>query len=268
MQDVLGSHFSQMSDEQIKAQQASANQASSESRAQKIGVPGKYLMKVKTTIFKAKESGDVVVMPRVEGSDKGTVSLVVGLEVVDGTQNVPEGSYISAYIILLTAPSASAEKALQTYNFSKPRLCALTGLKDVIIDKDWITDHFLIDYVEDAPGKFTVTRDHKMKSTVYVTVEIDTYNNKETLKVKDIQLAKATDKSIEFDIGPVQDTTSVSAPSASSAPVSAGDQAIANGGFPASKGPSQTPTIDLTKSDSEFNPAAAANSAVNSYEDA
>jgi hypothetical protein len=251
--EELGTYFESANEDQIKAQQAGATSASSESRSQKIAIPGKYLMRAKTTIFRTKDN-DLVRMPRAETSDKGSVSLVVNLEVVDGTENTPAGSYISTYVTMLAAPGATQEKIENTYKFSKPILCALLGVKEIKIEKDWLAEHLLFEYTEDSPGKFNITRDHKMGQVVMATVEFQVYNGKERLRVSQIVPSRPGDKSTEFAVEAPKQQDAPPAQSASGAPVTSAPQETA---APAD--------VSLEKSDESFDPSAAANSATDDY---
>jgi len=252
MAEGLGEYFEKASGEQIADQQKKSSSASHVSRNQKVNCPGKYLMKAKTTIFRTKEA-ELVCMPRSEMSNKGSLSLVVNLEVVEGTPNTDVGSYISSYIVLLPSPDSTPEKIENTYKYSKPVLCALLGTKEITISQDWLREHFLFDYTEDSPGKFTITRDHKMTQVVMVTVEYQVYNGKESLKVTQIAAARHGDHSVEFKIDEATNAAaSKPVQSASASPVSMATPAAGR-------------NVSLDKSDAAFDPSAAANSAVDEY---
>jgi len=260
MSEGLGEYFESASEEEIQKQQAGASSASSQARAQKVGVPGKYLMRAKTTIFKTTD-GDLVRMPRADTSEKGSVSLVVNLEVVEGTENTPEHSYISTYITMLPAPGATQEKVDNTYKYSKPILCALLGVKEIKVEKEWMTEHFLFDFTEDTPGKFNITREHKMSQVVMATVEYQVYNGKEHLRISQVMPARPGDKSVEFNVPEAGAQQAPAAQSASNAPVSTEASA------PATESTTAPAAADVSidKSDESFDPNAAAGSAVDDY---
>jgi hypothetical protein len=233
-----------MSDDVAGVMAKAMDSASAEGLGKKIEVPGKYVMRVRTAVYRNKEK-EVVTSPSIIRSDKGHSSLVISLEVVDGTPNVPAGSYGTMYVILLPAPNSPIEKMAKTFSYTKPRLCALLGTKEIKLEKPWLREHLTIDYIEEN-GNFVVTRDHKMKELVYATAEISLDDNVEVVRITDFVPAKAGDKSIEMPVAPIEPHTQ-----AGYVPVSASGNTEAR---PAATEPA-------------FNPAAAASAAVESYED-
>lgn len=208
--------------------------ASDDLQAQPVKFPGKYRCKSVTKVFRMNGKdgvpGEVVVYPKVYKTDKGNLSLVASLEVLDGTPQVPKGSYITARIILVPKPGTEQKKVDNTIRFTKPKLVAMTGQRGFIFNYEWMMENLTIDFKEEN-GKFVITREHKMNGEVMVGAELGEYNGKAVINCGNIEPAGPADKSVTIAVvtenaaAPGGDGFSVNAP-VSAAAVSMANQVM------------------------------------------
>jgi len=166
----------QSEEDKAKAQKATDASSSTQSSL-RVGVSGKYRMRVRN--FYAVKNNVETVFPKVEiSSKKKSLMLTIMLETVDGTELVPAGSTTLHNITLMPAPGSSDELYANTAKMSKPQLCALLGIKDIkITDYQWLFDNVGVEYKDKK-----IVKDHKMKEEVMVEMVDDWYNN--ALKIK------------------------------------------------------------------------------------
>jgi hypothetical protein len=174
-------------------------------RNEQVKVPGKFRMRVDSKKFKNKD-GDIIVTPNLRvKEDNKNLCLDINLYVVDGTPNVPAGSFV--YKTLVVAPSeetrkgAGYEKFKTALSITKQTLSALIGKEEIdkaSFDSDWYISNVTSDFDE----KLNETRHHKMTKDVMVTVESGYYNNKPSINVVSIYPAKDGDASVETVVSP------------------------------------------------------------------
>jgi len=193
MSDVLGKFFDGMSGEEKKAIKDSVENASTESIAPKLERTGRFLMKVATFAYNDKKTKKRKTSPVLYLSDKkGALMLKINLVVVDGTPEIPKGSYIYTDIPLAPGKGATPEKLTNLARIIKPRLAALTGETTILIESEWI-EEWLVPCFND---KNELIKDHKMKKLVMCTVDLQERENKFQYAVVDIKKASETDRSI------------------------------------------------------------------------
>jgi hypothetical protein len=182
--------------------QKSLKSAKSDEKAEQVKTPGIYRMRVDSKKFKNNKDGTVITTPNFFfAKDTKNFCLTVNLVVVDGTLNAPSGSYIIQNFVLAAGEMVrnspkmyeSFQKAL---NISKSRLGALIGrdiVKNASFDATWVREYLSSDF----DAQFNETRHHKMNNEVMVKLEPHVYNNKDTVQLSAIAIAKAGDHSIE-----------------------------------------------------------------------
>jgi hypothetical protein len=173
-------------------------------QSQAVKYPGKYRCRSVTRIFrmgKARDGtpGELVVYPKVSKTDKGNLQLSVSLEVLDGTPQVPKGSYITAFIILVPKPGTEQSKFNNIIKFTKPKLVAMTGQRGFVFNHQWMMDNLTVDFTE-KDGQFIVTREHKMHNDVMVGAELGEYQNKPVIRAGNIEPAGPNDKSVTIAV--------------------------------------------------------------------
>ena len=205
MSNELGGFFQNYSEDDLKNAQQTSDQV--REIAGMVGVPGKYLMRVKSIVSKKKDGG-IFATPVTEiSANKGVLMLVLMMEVVDGTEVVEKGSILYHRITLLPKPGSPQDKLETTLRFMKPAVKALTGLDKIEISEAFFKEYLTIDYVTEPEVK--LVRDHKMTGTVYATVE-EQYNdtlNKKECRIRFINKAKPTDKSYSIKSEPSSDAS-------------------------------------------------------------
>jgi len=172
-----------------------------------VEVPGRYVMEVQTFCAKSK-SGDVMSSPKFKVTEKSAAIVSISLRVANscGTALVPEGSTVWTNLVLYpTKEKAATPDGLeQTLKMLKPRLVALLGHNDIhMTDMPWVESNMIAEFAENADGTYTVSRDHKMKCKVYVTIESEYRNNKLSMNVKSLSALKAGDVSVSIPDGAV-----------------------------------------------------------------
>ena len=208
MNEALQSMFGKHQEQIARVQEAVSEASDVDSHRERLSVSGRYRMRVDTYAYtKTVDSGtEVVVMPNIKESAKGSLLLTFSLSVVDGTDVVPAGANRVANIVLLPAPGANAETIANTAKMMKPRLSALLGHSDICLsDLSWIEQNLLPEFQEKG-AMFKLVRDHKMKNEVMVTWEDDVWNNELTLKLKSIAPALPGDKSVSNVASPSGDS--------------------------------------------------------------
>jgi len=165
--DNFNSLFDSVSDDDMNAT-ASAIRVASDTEStgsRMIKWSGQFVMKASTAVYK--KDDEIKVFPAVVKAQTGTIMLSLKLEVADeGDTLTKRGDSIYSNITLIM-PNADEEKRKKIANITKPRLLAMTGT-EVNFSKEWIRDNLTVDFDE----KLKVTRDHKLKNLVLVTVQV------------------------------------------------------------------------------------------------
>ena len=199
MSKELDSFFEGMSeDEQGQLADASGNASSTgnSDKSEKVIAPGRYVMEMNSFGWVDRDTGELIYFPRLETSAKGALQLISNLEVCDeGTVVVPKGSHQYSYITISPKPGGDSKKLENVMKYMKPQICALSGVEDFKLTKDWIFDVCTADFAVEG-DKVVLKRDHKMKNKVYVTIENSEWNGKISLKISNIRAFKPGDKSI------------------------------------------------------------------------
>lgn len=173
--------------------QNSMDNASSHERLT-LSVSGKYRMAVDT--FGYVKDNEPKMFPCFDrSSQKGVLQLVIPLRVVDGTPEAPKGSLMFFNINIAPAPGAKKETLQTMARMAKPKLVAMLGHDQIKMDAGWLVANLTPAFDRNG-DEMTMSRDHKLKQEVMVTVEDDFYNNKPKLKVTTIVAASDIDCSI------------------------------------------------------------------------
>lgn len=195
--------FSQEDIARVMNEEAQKDMQKAEMRetASMIKIPGVYRCRVDAKKFKNKQ-GDMIITPNFfYAKDSENFCLSINLSVVDGTPNTPAGSYtIQNFVLAAGKPTRSNPQAMERFgtalNISKQRLGTLVG-KDVIksskFDAPWLIEYLTSEF--DKENK--EIRRHKMTNEVMVKLEPSVYNNKETLQLTAMSVAKPNDCSVE-----------------------------------------------------------------------
>jgi len=133
--------------------------------------------------------------PTLADSKKGGINLIASMVVVDGTEAVAQGEYITVNIPVWPGPKATPTDVENMFKLSKPRMCALLGDDNFKITPDAIIEKFSAEWKEEN-GKFILVKDHQLKSTVMCVFEDSVYNDKATLNLVSMRRFKEGDKSI------------------------------------------------------------------------
>jgi len=192
-------------DQRTIAQQSS-DSAQEIERAPILTRAGRYRMKVDPVAWKDKNTGQIVLFPRIEKTKKQSYALVVRLAVVDGTPEVQKGSSTIARIVIMPPKGASTKEDFdKVMSMAKPRLIALTGAKGIPIDPEWMINNLTID-AEEKNGKVVITRTHKMNQEVYIAFKDQPYVSttgqaRDGVAIETFAAAKPDDKSITYPVG-------------------------------------------------------------------
>lgn len=181
----------------------SFDQASSDDQSQNkpLTISGTYVMEVSTICFKnKKQNNKLIISPVLADSAKGGVNLVASMKVIDGTKQVPAGSYTTINIPVWPAPNASKEEAEKLFRLSKPRLCALLGVDNFKLTTDTLLEKFTADWKENEDGSFKLVKDHALKGKVVCIFEDSVYQNKATLNLVSLRKFKEGDESISNEV--------------------------------------------------------------------
>jgi len=182
--------------------QKNLQSAKADEKAEQVKIPGIYRMRVDSKKFKNNKDGTIITTPSFfYAKDTKNFCLTVNLVVVDGTLNVPAGSYIIQNFVLAAGELVrNNPKMFESFktalNISKSRLGALIGretVKNAPFDGAWVKEYLTSDF----DAEFNETRRHKMNNEVMVKLEPHVYNNKDTVQLSAIAIAKAGDHSIE-----------------------------------------------------------------------
>jgi len=200
--DLLNDFMGQVSAEDKAKLQKKTDDASGDERAKPLKASGKYRAKVSTFGFIGKDDQPVYYPSLQKSKEKGTLQLVVQFSTLDSTECAKSGSYINVYVPLLAAPKFEKEtdEAYQkrmngTQSMCKRYLSTLLGTTEIhVTDAAWVANNLLAVF-KNEDGKITMVRDHKMKKTLYITVEDDVYNEKPSWRVVDVSTAQLGDKS-------------------------------------------------------------------------
>ena len=197
-ENVAGSFFSKQTEEDKSRLNKAFNKSSTVEQGKKIEVPGSFLMEVTSRCYKDKD-GKINAQPNLSiSSQTKSLMLYISLEVVDDAAAplVNKGDYLGVQIVLSPMSGAPAEKYENIFKFSKPKIAALVGEKNVATLEEFnqeFVNNFLVSlFKEKEDGSYVETKKHKMTRRVYVVAEEDYYNNKMKIKVKSI--IPATDK--------------------------------------------------------------------------
>jgi hypothetical protein len=168
-----------------------------QSQAKILTVSGTYVMEVATFCFRNNKKKDrpVIISPTLADSSKGGINLIASLKVVDGTDRVGVGDYITINVPVRPGPNASIEDAEKMFKLSKPRMCALLGDDNFNASLKNIVDKFSTEWKE-VDGKFVLVKDHALKSKVVCVFEDGVYNDKAKLELVSLRKFKEGDKSI------------------------------------------------------------------------
>lgn len=194
-EESLGSFFSEMSKENQDRVQNSINRT--QGGARKVVLPGKYVMEVSAFAWKDKKSGEIKKVPDFNITRRKALQLKIVLAVADeGTEAVPKGSSLFHNINISPAQDSDDSKIDTIMRFTKPILMALTGSKNISFTQEWLHEFCTADFEEDENGNFKITRDHKMKGKVFVTVDDEqTPNGQIVPRAKYINPLRPGDKS-------------------------------------------------------------------------
>jgi len=194
--------MSKFQNTQDVADQLDKTSGEDQSQAKLLTVSGSYVMEVATFCFRNNKKPDkpIAISPTIAPSSKGGFNLVASMKVIEGTGAVNVGDFITINVPVWPGPKATAEERANLFKLSKPRMCALLGVDNFKADpKDlpaFIVEKFSTQWEEGKDGKFTLTKDHSLKSKVVCVFEDDVYNNKETLKLVQLRRFKEGDKSV------------------------------------------------------------------------
>lgn len=161
-----------------------------------VKISGTYVMDVSTFCFRKKGTSDPIISPTIAPSSKGGLNLVTGLKVVDGTDCVRVGDYVTVNVPVWPKPGATQEEVENLFRLAKPRMCALLGVDNCKLDLDTIIDKFTTDWEDDGKGKYTLVKDHALKGRVVCVFEDDQYGTREVLKLTSMRRFKEGDKSV------------------------------------------------------------------------
>lgn len=208
--NVLDKFFAGESKETRQARQQAVNEARSDSSRVKLNSTGHFLMECATFAYWKEDSNtkekSLKTSPELIISEKKSLLLTINLRVVDGTPTVPQGASIYSNITLIPPDGATKDKIEKSFRMMKPRITALIGTDDIKIEPEWI-DEWLIPQFEIDDDKIVLTKDHKMKRLVMVTVDEEVYMNKIKTSVMNIVPAKTGDKSVALkDLGAPEET--------------------------------------------------------------
>ena len=185
--------------------QKASDTASDVERAPILTRPGKYVMRTESMAWKDKKTGELIVFPRIEKTSKNSFALVTRLSVVDGTPEVSIGSSTIVRIVIMPAKGAKQQEDYdKVMKMAKPRLVALTGVKAIPMESQWMLDNLTVD-AEEKDGKIVITRDHKMKQDVYVSFKPNAYQTstgevRDGVSIESFMPAKPGDKSVTYKI--------------------------------------------------------------------
>jgi len=208
---VLEDFFSSQKSEEKQLVKESVASASDKEPGKSVAIshPGNYLCKVSTVGYIDKATDSIRTFPEAYIATTKSLNLNVRLETIEATPEVPVGSSVFMNITLLPVPQTK-ENIDKVMKFTKPRIVALTGEKEINITPEWV-EEFLLPKFERDGAKVTMVKDHKMKQNVMIIVDEVVRNDKRRMEVKSVFIPQPGDKSTSLKINSLTHVNSASA---------------------------------------------------------
>lgn len=155
---------------------------------------GRFKMVADTVAFIG-EDGAPVVLPRLQETKNGDLMAVVRLAMVNSVKDLNPGDYVTLYQVFMAKSGSDTEKIAKFINMSTPKIRFLTGVDEPnISDYNWVHNYMTIDYNEKKGSRqCEVTRDHKMKEVVMVTIKMEHDGTSIRPNITKIEPATSTD---------------------------------------------------------------------------